>query len=95
MSYTQFLWITFCLSLTQYFHHFLHLSLQLEIVCLHLADFFVGVDDSGVVAAAEQLTDARIGQVGQLTAEVHSNLAREGDVLCALFIEEKNGILYL
>src|SRR5438046_1111817 len=43
-----------------------------------VTDLLVGVHDRGVVAAAEGLPDAREGQVGQLAAEVHGDLARLG-----------------
>src|SRR5262245_50971595 len=42
----------------------------------HLAlDLLDGMDDRGVVASAEQASDARVAEVGLLTEDVHRDLA--------------------
>src|SRR6478752_9664773 len=42
-------------------------------------DLLHRVDDGRVVAAAELLGDARIGEVGQLAEDVHPDLARDDE----------------
>src|SRR5687768_18095314 len=48
------------------------------------SDFRGRVDDRGVVAASEFLADLGQRRVGQLSGEVHRDLARVDDVLRAL-----------
>ena len=55
------------------------------IVYLHLVlDFFAGVQDGGIVFAAEKLTDLRQGIIRHLSDEIHRYLSWKSDVVCLL-----------
>ena len=52
---------------------------------LFFLDLVVGVQHCRVVASAEELADGRQAALGELAAEVHGDLPREGDATAALF----------
>ena len=67
-SYTQFkgelstVFVdNFLLLLPQDFDDFLQLVLEGEVTVFEVAYFFVSMDNGGMVASAEELTDTRIG----------------------------------
>src|SRR5712691_10093495 len=62
----------------------LHQVVHRAVLADQTRDLGRGVDDGGVVAAAEFLADLRERRVGQLAREVHRDLARVDDVMRAL-----------
>src|SRR6266508_3278837 len=62
---------------------FLHEVVHIPILTDEPRDLGVRVHDGGVVAPAELLSDLRQRRVGELTGEVHGDLARVDDVLRA------------
>lgn len=55
-------------------------SVEIRLLLPEQVDFFDRVHYGGVVFVIELLPDVGIGQVGQLLAEIHRDLARKGDV---------------
>ena len=61
--------------------HVLERARELGVAGAQLVDLVDRVHDRRVVLVVELAADLRIGEVGQLLAEVHRHLAREGDLL--------------
>lgn len=55
------MWIIFLLLLPQDFDDFLQLVLEGEVTVFEVAYFSLSMDNGGMVASAEELTDTRIG----------------------------------
>lgn len=58
-------------------------GLQKGAVPIHsLADLVAGMDDRGVVPAAECLANGRVGRTDDFASQIHRDLACQRDMLC-------------
>ena len=67
---------------------FAQLLVEVGVPVLFLGDLFTGVQDGGVVLAAEDVSNLRGGGVRQGPAEIHGHLSGESHVLAPLLGEQ-------
>ena len=73
-----FICLLFGNDLLEIGNHRLHLCALFD----HLGHLLAGVDDRGMIAA-KGVADARQGEAGHLAREIHSHMARQGNLLLA------------